>query len=89
MGGRYRGEEEVRPNGQHLGGAWGTGSRSRGKGCQHGGQQSSRESMGDQRIEASTILRTLKREEEVGIKTRRKDGVVGRLRMLPLWLLFP
>lgn len=45
--------------------------------------------MGDQRIEASTVLRTLKREEEVGIKTRRKDGGVGRLRMLPLWLLFP
>ena len=25
MGGRYRGEEEVRLNGQHLGGAWGYG----------------------------------------------------------------
>lgn len=34
--------------------------------------------MGDQRVEASTVLRTLKREEEVGIKTRRKDKV-GRV----------
>ena len=31
MGGRYRGEEEVRLNGQHLGGAWGAGRRSRGR----------------------------------------------------------